>query len=84
MKEVKLNIGEDLLNRIQKIADYYEQPLDDLFSEIMKKYADEYDDVMQEISKVPDEDIEFLFSDYAGYKHPNPNNMAKIIPIFQK
>ena len=83
MSQVKLNIDESLLVKLQEISDYYEQTLEETFEEMARIRIRNFDTTMKEIESVSDEDVEFLFNDFPDYKHPNPNHKAKIIPLFQ-
>ena len=83
MKKIELNIDEALLEKIQEVADHYEQSINELFVSMAERRVVTFETSMRAIADVSDEDIEFLFNNYPDDKHPNPNNMAKITSIFQ-
>ena len=83
MGKIKLDIDEGLLHRLKTIANAHEQTINKLFVEIATRYADDYDEVMEEVNKVSDEEIEFLFNDHPAYMPQDPNHRAKIIPLFR-
>ena len=60
MKSIKLNINDELLDRLQEIANSYGQSLEELFINIAKRKVKTFDTAMKAIEKVTDEEIAFL------------------------
>ena len=82
METLKVNIEKKLLAEIQKLSEFYGLSLDKTIELMAETHIRDFTRVENATSQIADKDIEFLFNDYPDSKHPNPNNMAKIIPLF--